>query len=182
MTLQDTRNDLRPILLCGMMGSGKSTIARTLSRQTGRPWRDLDRAIEARAGNTIPELFAQQGEEVFRKLERDELFVQLQIPNLILALGGGALQDQEVVDRVKKAGWLIFLDAPQSVLLRRLGRKTGRPLTDSLSRDELRKKLHDLLAQREGFYRQAHFTLPVGDHSPNTIASRIQTEIQDARP
>lgn len=168
----------RPILLCGMMGSGKTTIARTLARRLNRPWTDLDRAIEQTAGCSIPELFKREGEDAFRKLEREELERALHAAPAVIALGGGALQSQEVLDRIREKGWLIFLDAPQSVLLERLGRKTGRPLTDSLSRDELRQKLDTLFAQREGFYRQAHITIPVDQQSPAQIAHRIAEQIQ----
>lgn len=172
----------KPMLLCGMMGSGKTTIARTLGQRLNRPWTDLDRAIEKRAGRSIPELFEEEGETAFREREREELERALHTPSTIIALGGGALQSQEVVDRIRNAGWLIFLDAPQSVLLERLGRKTGRPLTDSLSRDELRQKLDMLFEQREGFYRQAHITIPVGQQPPGRIADRIAEQIDTMTP
>lgn len=168
----------RPILLCGMMGSGKTTIARTLARQLNRPWTDLDRAIEQTAGCSIPEMFKREGQETFRKREREELERAIQTSSAVIALGGGALQSQEVVDRIREAGWLIFLDAPQSVLLERLGKKTGRPLIDSLSRDELRLKLDTLFAQRERFYRQAHITIPVDQQTPAQVARRIAEQIQ----
>ncbi|MGM0505979.1 MAG: shikimate kinase [Bacteroidota bacterium] len=172
----------KPILLCGMMGSGKTTIARTLARRLNRPWIDLDRTIEQRAGRSIPDLFEEEGETGFRKREREELEKALHKPSAVIALGGGALQNQEVVDHIRNAGWLIFLDAPQSVLLERLGRKTGRPLTDSLSRDELRHKLDTLFKQREGFYRQAHITIPVGHQTPVRISDRIAEQIERLNP
>ncbi|MEX0593962.1 MAG: shikimate kinase [Balneolaceae bacterium] len=167
----------KPILLCGMMGSGKTTIARILARRLNCPWSDLDRIIEKRKGRTIPELFDTEGETYFRQLEREELERVLNEPPSIIALGGGALQSQEVVNHVRNTGWLIFLDAPQSVLLERLGRKTGRPLTDSLNKDELRQKIDTLFAQREGFYRQAHITIPVGQLTPFEIAEQIEEQI-----
>lgn len=167
-----------PIFLCGMMGSGKTTIARTLASELKRPWTDLDRCIETHAGIPIPEIFKREGESGFRERERQALDRVMKGPAAVIALGGGALQDQEMVQRIRQAGWLIFLDAPQSVLLERLGKRTGRPLTDELSRDELQAKLDSLYEQREGFYRQAHITIPVGEASPAQIATLIHETIQ----
>ncbi|WP_051351229.1 shikimate kinase [Sulfobacillus thermosulfidooxidans] len=120
-------NIRRHILLTGMMGSGKSTIGQRLADALNWPFFDLDEEIEKRYAMTIPQIFAQYGEETFRHWERETLERMLvQDMAIVLALGGGALLQAKSHDLIK-AHRVIWLDAPSSELWRRV-KDTNRPL------------------------------------------------------
>lgn len=171
----------RPIFLCGMMGSGKTTVGRRLARNLQIRFADLDDEICKDQKLTIPEIFERSGEPGFRKVEREVLMRLAERRHTVLALGGGALQDQQVVDHLKKSGWLIFLEAPLSVLSERLGQETGRPLLGDAGRDEIRKKIEKLLQERIALYRQSHLTIDTGASSPDAIAETIVSKLQQVQ-
>jgi shikimate kinase len=164
----------QPVFLCGMMGSGKSTIGRDLARYLNVSFCDLDSIIEKELGKTIPEIFALNGEEFFRKTERELLIKKSQTVQGVMALGGGSLQNQFLVDHVKLNGWLVFLDTPHSVLLNRLKNSENRPMLSSdkatESPDQLIKKLLDA---RKPFYSQAHITIRTGNLTRQKIVDQI---------
>lgn len=161
------------IFLCGMMGSGKSSVGRLLARKLGRPFFDLDREIERSESQTITAIFEKRGEEAFRQIERRLLEEISGRHGGVVALGGGALGDQEAVDLVKGCGKLIFLEAPLSVILERLQGDRERPLLLSGDETVIRERIEGLLKEREPFYRQAHLTVDTGRLSPGAIADRI---------
>lgn len=118
------------IVLCGFMGSGKTTVGRKLARLTGLEFVDLDRYIESKAGMTIPEIFAQHGEAYFRDLESQCLREVAARRGLVLSLGGGAVLRPENVQAVKEHGLLILLDTPFFRIVKNLSYSTNRPLLD----------------------------------------------------
>jgi len=169
----------RPIFLCGMMGSGKTTIGRALSHKTGAPFKDLDSLIVEEAGMGIPQIFDQKGEGWFRKLEREILARESQIFNGVMALGGGSLQNQRIVGHLKIYGWLIFLRVPKSVILNRVAGGQNRPkLADAKENTEsLSQKISTLIEERLPFYSQAHITIDARNESPEAIAEDILQKI-----
>jgi shikimate kinase/3-dehydroquinate synthase len=146
------------IVLVGLSGSGKSTVGRLLARQLGRPFIDTDDALARRAGRSIPQIFASDGEEHFRALEADEVRRALAGPPAVVSLGGGALLHPAT--RIRCAGQqLVWLDAVPSALARRVaprGDTRGRPL---LAGGDPVRRLTELLAQRRPLYAQAHLRL-----------------------
>ena len=164
----------QPVFLCGMMGAGKSATGKTLAEKLSIPFHDLDQLIEEAAGKTIPRIFSDEGETYFRKLERDILVKQSQIINGVMALGGGSLQNQQIVDHLKVCGWLVWLDAPVPVLAERIGAAGNRPLLSNGSdNDTMTVKLETLMKERELFYRQAHITLQTNGLNPGQTADQI---------
>lgn len=122
---------MRVVTLVGQMGAGKSTVARLLAaRWAARGFRavDLDDAIVARAGRSIPDIFASDGESVFRALERAALDDLLAQPGVILATGGGAPCQPGAMDAILAAGPAVWLDAAPEVLAARAVAGGGRPL------------------------------------------------------
>lgn len=106
------------IVLIGMPGCGKSTVGALLAKEMGRTYCDLDTLIEQAAGKTIPELFADEGEDAFRDLETRVLKEELARRNgLIIATGGGAILRDENVDALRHNGRLYFLDRPVEELI-----------------------------------------------------------------
>ncbi len=177
MDLNKNCDTMQLLFLCGMPGSGKSTVGRHLAEKLGLPFSDLDRLIEEKAGTSIPEIFEKKGEPAFRQLERKLL---LGIPDgepAVIALGGGALQDQQVVDEVKRKGVLIFIDASVSVLSRRLSGKSGRPLLRQTGK-EIRSRIEELLGKRRKYYTQSHITVQTGEQPASLVADAIIHKLQ----
>lgn len=110
------------------MGSGKSTVAFALAALLGRMAIDLDRVVENEAGDSIADIFAREGEAAFRRREAEALRDQLEGP-VIVALGGGAVVDDDNWQLVKEAATSIWLDAPLDVLWQRAGEDPLRPLS-----------------------------------------------------
>ncbi|HSN90323.1 MAG TPA: shikimate kinase [Anaeromyxobacteraceae bacterium] len=148
--------------LAGMMGSGKSTVARLLARGLGRRLVSTDALVEERAGKTVADVFAEDGEPRFRALER-EAVASLRGP-LVADLGGGAFCDPRNADHLLRAGRVVFLDVSAREAGTRIGRGAGRPLAASWG---------DLLARRLPFYRRAHHTVRVDGLSPGAVARQI---------
>lgn len=153
------------LALTGMMGSGKSTVARALSRLLGRPVVSLDEQIVARAGKPIARIFAEDGEPAFRALERHA--VAALPPGVVADLGGGAFCDPASAARLLAVGRVVFLDVSPAEAARRIGGGAGRearPLAASWA---------PLLARRLPLYRRAHLTVAVDGLTPDAVARRI---------
>ncbi len=161
----------RPLVLVGMMGAGKSTIGRRLARRLGVPFVDADREIEKAAGMPIPDIFETFGEEAFRDGERRVILRLLSEGGVrVIALGGGALQSEEVRQAIRHKAIAIWLDAPLDILVERTSRRRSRPL---LERGDKRSILAGLLAERRPHYAEApiHIKSDNGPHA--AVVDRI---------
>lgn len=148
------------IFICGFMGAGKSTIGKLLADKLNQPFIDLDERIEEQAGNSIPKIFDEEGEEYFRKLERAAVLDIIRDEHGVVALGGGSLQNQHILDHVKLNGLLIFIETPFSVILDRITENPDRPLlldeNGNMKEEELlREELRNLYHERLPLYEQA---------------------------
>lgn len=160
-----------------MMGAGKSTVGPLLASLTNKPFADLDQMIETNEQSDIPAIFAEKGEGYFRKCERDQLILCTQQFTGVLALGGGSLQNQQLTDRVKKSGWLIYLQPSLQQLTDRLTKSRNRPMLSGNDNGGIRTRVLSLLEAREPFYEQAHFTIKTGTLPPDEIAQQILKKI-----
>jgi shikimate kinase len=156
-----------------MMGSGKSTIGRALAEMTGMDFIDLDDLIVEHEKITIPEIFAQKGEEGFRAIEKELLIRHAQNIKGVLALGGGALQNQDLVNHLKLHGWLVFLNASEDILFNRLKSADGRPMLSNTETEDLKNRIRTLLDERLPYYRQAHVTVQTGSLKRKDVAVKI---------
>ena len=143
------------ITLIGYRGTGKSTLAAPLARRLGWDWLDADVELERRAGRSIKEIFATDGEPEFRRLERELLAELLQRDRIVVAAGGGAILNEATRRDLKTFGPVIWLQASVDAIERRLATDstTGqrRPnLTSTGGREEIER----LLAIREPLYRE----------------------------
>lgn len=163
------------LVLIGYRGTGKSTVAAGLGRRLGWPVVDADVELERRAGRTIAEIFAADGEPEFRRLESLVLADPGRPGPLVLATGGGVILREENRRRLAELGPVVWLTAPPEVILARLAgdptTAARRPaLTARGGEDEVRR----LLAEREPWYRQcATWTLDTTDRSPEELARAI---------
>ena len=158
------------ITLTGFMGSGKTTVGKVLADFLGCPFMDLDDLIVKKAGKSIPEIFAQDGEPAFRQLEARLLrqTVEKYTENtVVLALGGGAVTAPASAALLREKTVCIYLRATLETLLSRLeGETAGRPLADA--------SLADRLAAREPLYEQtAHVIIDTDGLSPDEVADEI---------
>ena len=133
------------MVLIGMPGSGKSTVSAVLQARTGRPAADTDGLIEQKAGKTIPEIFRENGEKVFRNLESEVIGEVSVRGGQIIATGGGAVLRPENVRALKRNGRLILLERPAGELIP----TADRPLADT------QEKMDRLRREREPIYRAA---------------------------
>lgn len=160
-----------PVYLCGMMGSGKSTIGKELAEKLGAEFKDLDSEIEESAGMTIPEIFDRKKEKGFRLIERKQLIKLAGSFEGVLALGGGSLQNQQVVDHLKIYGWLVFIDTSQEEIVKRLSDPSGRPMLESS--EQIAERISTLFDERMKFYEQSHFSVQTDDKSIEKITNEI---------
>jgi shikimate kinase len=142
----------RSIVLVGMMGAGKSSVGRKLAKSLCLPFNDTDTEIEKAAGMSVAEIFATQGEAVFRSGESRVLARLLESGPGVLATGGGAWMSAATRERVAEAGISVWLRADADLLLRRVRRRNDRPL---LRTADPGATLRALLAEREPAYATA---------------------------
>ncbi len=145
----------RCYFLYGPPASGKSTLGRALAEAWGADFVDLDARIEAQANRSIPEIFAQEGEAAFRKMETRALESLAPCPReTVVALGGGALLNPHNRALAEARGTVLVLEAPPETLLARAEAARGaRPLLDGTTPDTRARRLRELLAAREAHYR-----------------------------
>jgi shikimate kinase len=161
----------RLVFLVGFMGCGKTSVGRLLAERLGWGFADLDEEIERRLGRTINQIFAEQGEAHFRRVERQVLqnFMQrAEQEPLVVALGGGTFAQPENVDWLRDHGGVIFwLTCPVEELIRRCRGMTHRPLF----RDPA--NFRQLYEQRLPYYRQADFCVDADRSEPVQVVEEI---------
>jgi shikimate kinase len=163
----------RNLVLVGMMGAGKTTVGRILARRLGRAFADTDALVEARAGRRIPEIFAEDGEAAFRRLERAAIRRVASRRAQVVAIGGGALGEPVNVTALRATGELVLLDAEPAALAARAGRRPGaRPLLAAA--DDPVATLTELQARRDRDYRAAAaHHVETGGRSPDEVADAV---------
>lgn len=144
------------LVLIGLMGAGKSAVGRRLAASLNLPFTDADSEIEAAAGQSIAEIFAEHGEAYFRTGERKVIARLLENGPQVLATGGGAYMDPETRAAVKEHGISIWLKASLRVLMKRVGRRDNRPLLQVDNPETVMKKL---MAERNPVYAEADITV-----------------------
>jgi shikimate kinase len=160
----------RTIVMVGLMGAGKTSIGRRLAQRLGLAFVDADHEIEAAAGCTIEEIFERFGEAAFRDGERKIIQRLLERPVHVLATGGGAFMDAETRARIKAGGISVWLKADLDLLLRRVSRRTNRPL---LKQGDPREVLSKLMEQRHPVYAEADICIDSVDGPADSTVERV---------
>ncbi|MDB5453331.1 MAG: shikimate kinase [Caulobacteraceae bacterium] len=160
----------RTIALVGLMGVGKSSVGRRLANALELPFRDADSEVEAAAGRSIPEIFAQLGEPVFREGERRVIARLLDDPPHVLATGGGAFMSPETRALIKAKAISVWLKADLEVLARRVGRKDNRPL---LAGQDTIDVLRAQALARYPTYAEADIAVETGDAAHHVTVEQI---------
>ncbi len=141
------------IALTGFMGAGKSTVAGLLAEGLGKRVIEMDRLIEERAGKSIAEIFSQQGEAAFRRLEM-ELAVEIaERDNQVISCGGGIVLNAVNIEKLKEKGIIVYLKAaPRELHSRIMDKQIDRPL---LKDDRSLRMISDMMAVRQPLYENA---------------------------
>lgn len=167
---------MRRIILIGYMGAGKTTVGRALSKELGIPFYDLDWYIENRRRKTVSEIFSEQGEEGFRKIEHNMLHEVAEFEDVIISCGGGTPCFYDNIDYMNQQGQVVYLKATPEVLYQHLIMGKGdRPLLKGKSKEELMTFITEQLKQRETFYSKAQYTFDVNVMDNN---EKINTTIE----
>src|SRR5688500_17671138 len=162
----------RSVVLVGMMGAGKSSIGRRLAARLGVPFVDADTEIEKAAGMTIADIFATHGEPYFRAGEARVIARLLESGPQVLATGGGAFMNPETRAAIHDKGVSVWLRASVEVLLRRIKRRSDRPL---LKNGDPADTLKRLIEERYPTYAEADITVESREVAHDTIVDEIVT-------
>jgi shikimate kinase len=158
------------IVLVGLMGAGKTTVGRRLAERLDLPFVDADLEIERAAGKTIPEIFADHGEAYFRDGERRVITRLLDNGPQVLATGGGAFMNAETRKLIAGRGLSVWLRADLPLLMKRVRRRSNRPLLDTVDPEGVMRQLID---ERYPVYAEAAITIDSRDLSHNVIVSDL---------
>jgi len=154
------------IVLVGFMGAGKTTVGTLLAARLGLPFTDSDHVIEQRAGRSVRQIFAEDGEPAFRALEHQVITELLDGPAIVLALGGGAAEHPGTRDKLASAQ-VVYLHVSYEQALRRVGGGGSRPLL-------ARPDLAEVYERRLGVYADvATLTVPTDGRCPEAVTEDI---------
>lgn len=166
---------LQRIVLTGFMGAGKTTVGKMLAERLGWQFLDADAEMEAEAESTISEIFRERGEAWFRQYERETILRLLASESLILALGGGAIEDDRTRSRLLNSDglYLVHLEASlKTVLDRCLGTESLRPVLQD------RLNLENRYRRRLPLYRESHLTIAVDSIPPGAVVEAILDHLE----
>lgn len=174
---------MKAIILIGYMCVGKTTIGKELAKRRGQMFYDLDWYIEERFRKRVPQIFAEEGEEAFRKKERNMLHEVAEFENVVVSCGGGTPCFFDNIDYMNQAAEVIYLKASPETILSHLKISKGkRPLLEGMSPEELHTFVTDQIQTREDFYLRARHVVDVdvldSAEKINRLVELIETEIK----
>ncbi len=165
-------------VLIGFMGAGKSSVGRIVARRLGADFVDVDVRIESAAGRSVTEIFASQGEEVFREMEAEAIRDAVSAPGRVVAAGGGAFIDPGNRALLREYAPVVFLDASPETVIARLSRDASRPLLQGGDREA---RVRELMARRRPFYAEADVTVATDGLTVFQVAGRVIALLADRR-
>ena len=149
-------------IIIGYMGAGKTTVGKALAKDLGLTFYDLDWYIESRMRKTVKQIFDEQGEEGFRRIEHNMLHEVAEFEDVVISCGGGTPCFFDNMQYMNARGETVYLKATPDVLFQHLQMgKSVRPLLLNKTPDEVRTFIGEQIKQRESFYTQARHTLDV---------------------
>ena len=164
------------VVLVGPMGAGKTTVAALLAERWGSTVRDTDHDVAASAGKTISEIFVDDGEQHFRRLERAAVVEALAGHTGVLALGGGAVLDPDTRTDLR-GHQVVFLRVGLTDAAQRVGLGVGRPLLLG----NVRSRIKGLLDERLPIYQEvAAFTVETDGRTPGEVADEVAELVEQA--
>ena len=150
------------VILIGFMGAGKTTVGKALGKALGVTFYDLDWYIESRMRKTVKQIFDEQGEEGFRKMEHNMLHEVAEFENVVISCGGGTPCFYDNMDYLNQQGDTVYLKASPEVLYKHLKMAKGvRPLLLNKTPEEVQVYIREELSRREQFYSKAKHILDI---------------------
>jgi len=153
-----------------MMGVGKSTIGKILSKKLSISFIDVDKLIESKEKNSINNIFKNKGEHYFRKIEEKITLDELKRNNSIISLGGGAFLNKSIRSAVKTSSISFWLDVKIDLLISRLKKTKKRPL---LYKKNLFETMNKIYLERKKSYSEADFRIKCNLLTPDEIVMKI---------
>ena len=154
------------ITFCGMMGSGKSLIGKKFAKIIDFNFLDTDSFIEKKTGKSINQIFSESGEIFFRELEENYISKILHKKNYVFSLGGGVMNNVNLRNIIKKKSYNIYLEVGINLLSKRLESSKNRPLINNIN---IKKKLNELITERENYYKEADLIIKNDKKISDTI-------------
>ena len=167
----------RPLVLVGLMGSGKSALGKRLSVALSLPFIDSDMLVEEEAGISIAEIFELAGEARFREMERRTILDVLKQGSCVLSTGGGAFCNSETRAAIKENALSIWIDSTPETLLSRIGNPASRPL---LTTGDPLEILTRLRKERAASYSEADLCIRTGKQSHLTAMKKLLGTLSEA--
>ncbi|MDB9760776.1 shikimate kinase [Pelagibacteraceae bacterium] len=158
------------LTLTGMMGVGKSTIGKAVSKRLLMQFSDIDEIIENKLKMSISKIFEEKGEFFFRKFEEEISLHELAKKNIVVSLGGGAFMSSKIRKKVISSGKSFWLDLDTKLLEKRLFKSKKRPLLKNKNLGESLKKIYD---ERKAIYANANYRIDCNKLSANLISNKI---------
>ena len=156
--------------MVGMMGSGKTTVGRTLAALLDVPFKDTDKMLQYKLGRPIHQLFHFYGEDTFRQHET-RMLQDLEIEDCVLSTGGGTVLREENWTELRRLGKTVFLDVDVNVLKKRLETaKKRRPLLETA---EWKDKVSELIDERRELYQKSDIHLRLCAEEPEEVAELV---------
>lgn len=160
------------------MGAGKSTVGPRLAQRLGCRYADTDDVIESASGRSVAAIFEREGEDEFRRLEREAIDA-LAGTSAVVSLGGGAMAEPGAPERLARDGTVVYLRASLATLLERVGEGRSRPLLRGLSPADRARKLEDLLGARRGAYESAEVIIDTDGKDVDTLVAVVLERIAE---
>ncbi len=156
------------IVLIGMMGSGKTTVGKSLANSLGYSFFDIDEEIEKTENKKISQIFEENGEQYFRKIEAEKIKEFIKKEETVLSLGGGAFEKKETQDLLKDT-ITIYLKTNPTTIYERIKDETHRPLLKDISME----KINMILEKRIKNYEKAQYEIVTDNKTPQEITNEI---------
>ncbi|MBS0236278.1 MAG: AAA family ATPase [Proteobacteria bacterium] len=167
-------NVIKPIVLIGMMGSGKSTVGKRLARKLRLQFYDSDKVMESREGLSIVDIVEFKGWDYIQRKEREVIEEILGYGPVVLSTGGNSFIAQEIRQLILQKGIAIWLQADFDTLYKRITRRNTRPEFNVGNQHET---LTNMLKEREAIYTEAHISVASGNEDVACLVDKIITQL-----
>ncbi len=166
------------LVLTGMMGVGKTTVGKRLAEKLGIRFIDIDKIIETKENKTITEIFANKGENYFRKIEKEITIDILNKKNVVIALGGGAFINPNIRKEIRNTSISVWLDLSLKALISRISNTKKRPL---LKEGNLKETVNRIYSERKKIYNQSNFKIKCDLLKVDQIVNKIIKLYENSR-
>lgn len=162
-------NSIKNIVFLGMMGSGKTTIGKLISKRLEYSFFDVDKEIEKKTKSKIKDIFELKGENFFRKIEKKMTLSILKKKMCVISLGGGAFLNREIRKEILNNHLSIWLKWDEDTLIKRIKNSKKRPVVVNLDENEIRK----LSKERNKYYSKASIKIKCDNLSKSELLNKI---------